>query len=127
LGFSSLIRSDFERAQADYVEILLDLSLIDRAGKLKVFPKHVEITAASDSFLIVGDELQHVANWCSSVQVAAIRTGRLARGGIAYGRHIQRSVHSEGGSRHHLLVVSEALVNAVDEERKKGRPPCGVT
>jgi|SRR4051812_42063369 hypothetical protein len=127
LGFSSLVRSDFERAQADYVEILLGLSLIDRTGKLKIFPRHVEITAASDSFLIVSDELHHVANWCSSVQIAAIRTGRLARGGIAYGRHIQRNVHSEGSSRHHLLVVSEAVVNAVDEERKESRPPCGVT
>jgi hypothetical protein len=127
LGFSALVRSNFERAHEEYVRILLDLSLINRGGNFRVFPKGVEITAASDSFMIVGDELQDVANWCSSVQVAAIRSGLLSRGGIAYGRHVQRNAHSEGGSRHHLFVVSGALANAAYEERRDGRPPCGVT
>lgn len=141
LGFSDLVRNDFDRAKDAYDTIIEDAAL-----RGQVHPSSgpssspLEITAVSDSFVIAGDELQAVANWCSGLLVGAIREHLLARGSIAYGRHVQQNLHGQGSSRHHTLIVSEALVWAVEDEKRsshtRGRwlwkprtmgPPCGVT
>jgi len=49
------------------------------------------------------------------------------RGGIARGKHVQQNLHERGDSRHHVFAVSEALVRAAAEERRKEPPPCGIT
>jgi hypothetical protein len=128
LGFSKLVRTDFEGARAAYQQILDDAALVPKnRGLQEVRPANVEITAASDSFMIVGSSLRDVANWCSGVVVGAIRASLLVRGSIAYGRHVQQNAHKNGKSRHHVLVVSEALSLAVDDEKSRKTPPCGVT
>jgi hypothetical protein len=127
LGFKALVRSDYDRAKRIYDEILRKSSLLPEKGAVQSHPGNVSITAASDSFFVVGEHLQDVANWSSGIQVAALREGLLARGSIAYGRHLQQDVHESGGSRHHTLVVSEALVLAASDEEHRKEPPCGVT
>lgn len=103
------------------------MSLLPGDGHVQVRPSGVDITAASDSFVFVGDRLQEVVNWCSGLQVAGIRCRLLVRGSIAYGAHVQQNVHATGTSRHHTLIVSRALALAAADEKRKTPPPCGIT
>jgi hypothetical protein len=127
LGFSSLVLEDFDRARTVYDAILKGTSLLPEPGPVQTRPSGVDITAGSDSFVVVGQRLQHVANWSSGIQVAAMRVGMLVRGSIAFGRHVQQNVHRDGTSRHHTLLVSEALTRAVADESHRKDPPCGIT
>jgi hypothetical protein len=126
LGFSDVVMRDFDRAKYIYEEILKDVALVP-AGGWQIHPVDVEISALSDTFVLVSDSLQEVANWSSSVLIGAMRQLMLVRGSIAYGKHVQQNAHMSGKSRHHVLVVSEALVRAATDERDRKTPPCGIT
>jgi hypothetical protein len=102
------------------------VDLLPSEGHRQTYPSGVEITAASDSFLVVDEHLQPVANWCSGIVVGAIRAHLLVPGSIAFGRQFQQNIHAKGKSRHYLLAVSEALVLAAGDEKRKS-PPCCVT
>src|SRR5260370_32733612 len=126
LGFSDVVLRDLDRAKRIYEEILKDVALMPADG-WHIHPVDVEITALSDTFVLVSDSLQEVANWSSSVLIGAMRQSMLVRGSIAYGRHVHQNAHMSGKSRHHVLVVSEALVRAAADERHRKTPPTGIT
>jgi hypothetical protein len=126
LGFSAMVLKDFSQARQVYGAILNANRLLPGPG-VRTRPWGVDVTAASDTFLVSGKRLQEVANWCSGIQVSAAREGMLVRGSIAYGRHARRDIHDTGGSRHHTLLVSEPLVWAADDEHHRVIPPCGIT
>jgi hypothetical protein len=128
LGFGKLVCDSLERAQTLYDDILRTNDLLPTNGAWQTRPDdRIDITAVSDSFLVVGEEIQPVASWCAGIQRVVMSSHLLVRGGIGYGRHLQKNIHEKGRSRHHVLAISEALVFAAGEEKRRDRPPCGIT
>src|SRR5260370_21901072 len=93
LGFSDVVLRDLDRAKRIYEEILKDVALMPADG-WHIHPVDVEITALSDTFVLVSDSLQEVANWSSSVLIGAMRQSMLVRGIIAYRRAVHHYTHT---------------------------------
>jgi hypothetical protein len=114
LGFSNKVLSDFEDTVNVYREFkkeLVEPNIIE-----------VDISIVSDSIMIVSDDFFKVAE---AVQIlvswTCSRKKWLVRGGVAYGKHWEQR---DGNN---LLVVSEALVKAVNIEKAIKHPIIAVS
>lgn len=105
LGFSNAVTTDFENTVKIYRQFKEEL-------KMSEIFQEIEVSVVSDSIMIVGDKLIKVAE---VVQILILWTASrkewLVRGGIAYGRHWKQIDGSN------ILIVSEALVKAVNIEK----------
>jgi len=110
LGFSNAVSAEFENTVMIYRQFKEEL-------KMSEIFKEVEISVVSDSIMIVGDKLIKVAE---AVQMLILWTASrkewLVRGGIAYGKHWKQIDGSN------ILIVSEALVKAVNIEKTIKHP-----
>ena len=139
LGFRAEVARDFDGARRALDQMAEELNLYSpRDSRPNMVPMFVDITLASDSFVVVAETgpehgtspLQNAVNWCSSVIVAAARVGWMVRGSVAYGMHAETKTFGPGRSRTHALVVSEALSDAVTDEQsaaRKSSHPSGIT
>ncbi|KQZ96145.1 hypothetical protein [Achromobacter sp. Root565] len=109
LGFSNRVLANSETVINEYqefCELLLDGD-IDQS---------VELTVYSDAIMLVSDKLAALAHFAQAVCFFALNRNLVVRGGISYGRFWSKS-HARG-----LMVVSEALVRAVQMEKEIGHP-----
>lgn len=114
LGFSAEVLSNFEKTLKVYK---------DYKQKIGEFPftENVSISIYSDSILIVGDELYSVLQSAQLLLWVTLSNGWLIRGGVAKGNYWKES------DENNLYIVSEALVKAVDIEKKIKYPAIGVS
>ncbi|MEN5399621.1 hypothetical protein ABE612_19015 [Achromobacter xylosoxidans] len=109
LGFSNRVLNAPERVITEYQEFC-ELLLSDDLD----LP--VELTVYSDAIMIVSDKLAAIAHVAQSVCFFALIHNLVVRGGVSYGRFWSKA-HAKG-----LMVVSEALVRAVQLESEIGHP-----
>lgn len=111
LGFSNAVINQFDETILIYKELKNELVRRKDSGVY-----NLELSVYSDSILIVSDDLYKL---CTAVQIllwTTLKNRFLVRGGIAYGRHW------ENRNTNNLLVVSEALVKAVNIEKTVKHP-----
>lgn len=109
LGFSNRVLTDSDSVIAEYqyfCELLLDWDA----------DLSVEVTVYSDAIMVVSDKLADVATLAQTVWFFALNNHLVVRGGISYGRFWNKQ-HAKG-----MMVVSEALVRAVQMEKEIGHP-----
>ena len=71
LGFSRLVQIDFEHAKGVYDENVSKAQLRDSDGLWQVHPVDVGTSRLlRNSFIVVGEKFQDVANWCSGLAPA---------------------------------------------------------
>jgi hypothetical protein len=109
LGFSNKIRTDFDKTLEAYE------GLARLLGEFKF--REVEVTIYSDAILITAENLAAVLEACQNLLYFALTQDFIVRGGIAYGRYWKREIGR------HLLVVSDALVRAVEIEKVEAQYP----
>lgn len=109
LGFSNRVLRDPEEVLEAYREFCK--SILDSPTQLPV-----EATVYSDAVMLVADNLWAVLQAANSVWFFALTRNFVIRGGISYGRYYSKR-HEMG-----LMVVSDALVRAVQLEKDIGVP-----
>lgn len=109
LGFSNRIITNFDKTLEAY----------DGLGRLLNGFKfrQVEATVYSDAILLTGEDLGLILAACQGLLFFAATQDFVLRGGIAYGRYWKREMGR------HLLVVSDALVRAVEIEKNEALQP----
>jgi hypothetical protein len=112
LGFASHIANDFDKAKATYEEFA---SVVAAAESVN-WPADVTIRVVSDSIVVVATEFSSIVRAVRELNVVALWADCLVRGGIAYGKHSERT------DLLHTYVVSEPLVHAVRLEKEIRRP-----
>jgi len=111
LGFSHLVDSDFDDIVQRYD------SMINGTAIVETLRPDVSLRVFSDAFILVSSSFERIVGAVQMVLMQTLFNDFMVRGGIAYGRHIEKA----GDGR--LQVVSEALVKAVRTE-KSIRYPC---
>ena len=110
LGFSERVLSKFDATLQVYESVL------GGAGMVSSTLPDVKISIYSDSFILVSDKLPDIVWATQGILMQTLFHDCLARGGIAYGKHLEVV---EGQN---LFVVSEALVKAAMVEREVKHP-----
>nr|DAG78682.1 MAG TPA: hydrolase [Caudoviricetes sp.] len=109
LGFSNRVLHDPEGVLEAYQQFCE--SILDSPSQLPV-----EATVYSDAVMLVADNLWAILHAANSVWFFALTRNLVIRGGISYGRYYSKK-HDMG-----LMVVSDALVRAVQLEKDIGVP-----
>lgn len=104
LGFSDAVTNRFDEVIELYAKFKEKLAGYPELSLLKT-------SIYSDSIIIVGDRLIDVAKTVQILLWHTLLNGWIIRGGIGYGKHWLQS------DENNLLVVSQALVNAVNIEK----------
>lgn len=104
LGFSNFVLTDFDKVFSIYRDFKKELDGLNLVG--------LKTSVYSDSIIIVGDKLVDVAKTTQLLVWRTLGHNWLIRGGIAYGKHWRES------DENNLFIVSEALVKAVEIEKK---------
>jgi hypothetical protein len=110
LGFKNAVTGDLNATISFYRQFAKGASLLSN------IIKETKITIYSDSILIVGNDLAPVLSTVQLLWSDALRNNYLIRGGVAFGDYW--SEEKDG----HFLVVSGALVEAVELENKVRDP-----
>lgn len=110
LGFSNAVLENFDSTVELYKEFSANV------GMAPVLLEDTTLSIYSDSILVVGEKLQNVLFAVKQVCWFALSHGWLVRGGVAYGRHWEKSENDN------LFVVSEALVKASTLEKSVHLP-----
>lgn len=108
LGFSNAVKSKFDETIKLYEDFKKFSQFFRELG--------IDISVYSDSIMVVGDSVFSVASAIQVIHWITLRNNWLIRGGIAYGKHWKES------DENNLLIVSEALVKAVDIEKNINYP-----
>ena len=115
LGFSELVRSDWNNAARVYAAMMSEADQLYEAHRAfwieqdRVVP--ATLKTLSDSLIIVGSSLIEVGTLAQAIQTAALVSGNmLVRGGIAFGAH---AAVNQGP---HSYVVSRPLAVAAHLE-----------
>src|SRR5438445_3071970 len=110
LGFSRQVESNFELVVQVYDEMLRSTELVERLRP------DVSFHVFSDTFILSSPNLGRLVGAVQGLLMQTLFHDCLVRGGIGFGRHIEKA---EAGR---LLVVSQALVRAVHTEKRISFP-----
>lgn len=106
LGFSSLVQADFDGIVKVYDKMIESTAIVE-----KLRPD-VSLRVFSDAFVMASPQLSRLVGAVQMVLMQTLFNDLLVRGGVGFGRHIEKS--GEG----RLQVVSQALVKAVQTEKR---------
>lgn len=109
LGFSHRILTSFDDTLQAYD------GFVSLVGQYEF--KDVELTVYSDAILFTARDLAPLLSACQTLLFYSLTQNFVVRGGIAYGRYWKREIGR------HLLVVSDAVVKAVEIEKSQARYP----
>lgn len=115
LGFSREVQDNFDSI-LDVYQQLLEASQIFDALPLIGKQHNVSIHIYSDSFILASETLSPLVRIIKGLHMITLSHDCLVRGGIGFGRHIEAS-HGTN-----FCVVSQALVQAVEVEKRVKRP-----
>jgi len=110
LGFSSLVEADYDGIVKVYDKMIESTDIIDKLGQ------DVSFHVFSDAFVMASPQLPRLVGAIQGVLMQTLFNNLLVRGGVGFGRHIEKS----GDGR--LQVVSQALVKAVKTENRTSFP-----
>jgi hypothetical protein len=106
LGFSSLIDADFDGIVKVYDKMIESTAVVEN------LMQDVSLRVFSDAFVMASPQLPRLVGAVQGVLMQTLFNDLLVRGGVGFGRHIEKS--GEG----RLQVVSQALVKAVKTEKR---------
>jgi nucleotide-binding universal stress UspA family protein len=114
LGFSASVLRNWDEA-LDRYDALVEAAH-EAAAPLGGFRPNISLQVVSDSIVIKGHALEDVILSTQFFLQGAVRIRCLLRGGISYGRHLERRTGPN------LLVMSEPLVRAAALEKAAKYP-----
>ena len=109
LGFSNSVAAEFDQTLSLYKELGRHITTWE-------YSDQVNVTMYSDSILITSSELSPLLGTVQLLWFYCLQHNFMLRGGIAFGRYWEDRRDT------HLLVVSDALINAVKLEKMVGVP-----
>ncbi|MEO6919921.1 MAG: hypothetical protein ABI171_13045 [Collimonas sp.] len=109
LGFSNSVVAEFDQTLSLYKELGRHITTWE-------YSDQVNVTMYSDSILITSSELLPLLGTVQLLWFYCLQHNFMLRGGIAFGRYWEDRRDT------HLLVVSDALINAVKLEKMVGVP-----
>jgi hypothetical protein len=116
LGFARKVRDNFDSILEVYQQMVNTASqTFDTLSSVGI-QHDVSIRIYSDSFILVSEAISPLIRIVKGLHMITLAHDCLVRGGIGCGRHIEAS---NGNS---LCVVSQALVQAVEVEKRVKRP-----
>lgn len=106
LGFSTLVETDFDGIVEVYDRMIKRTDIVGKLGL------DVSFHVFSDAFIMASPQLTLLVDAVRVLLVKTLFNDLFVRGGVGFGRHIEKS--GEG----RLQVVSQALVKAVKTEKR---------
>jgi hypothetical protein len=111
LGFGQQVLDNFDATLEVYEEIINDCFYLER------WHATVNLNIYSDSIILVSASLEPLIEVAVMIEVIALKNNYLVRGGIGFGKHVEKIQNGN------IYMISEAVVNAVRLE-KEIRMPC---
>ena len=110
LGFGRRTLDDFDQIVGAYQQLaLMYLDVPDPT-------RSVDVRLLSDAFILSAPSFEELLSAVQPLHTFALQSGCMIRGGIGFGRHL------EAQTDRNYVVVSEALVRAVETERTISHP-----
>lgn len=111
LGFGRKVRDDFGSMLEIYEKVLEATQIIDALRS-----SGVSIRIYSDAFVLTSANLSTLTQIVTGLHMLTLAHDCLVRGGIGFGKHIEAS-HGDN-----WFILSQALVQAVEVEKRVKRP-----
>jgi len=115
LGFAREVRDNFDSVLDVYQQVLEGLQIFEALPSIGMHHA-VSLRIYSDSFILTAETLSPLVRIVKGLHMVTLAHDCLVRGGIGYGRHIEAS----NGAN--FYVISQALVQAVEVEKRVKRP-----
>ncbi|MQR02579.1 hypothetical protein [Glaciimonas soli] len=109
LGFSNSVVTEFDQTLSLYISLAQYITTWE-------YSDQVNVTMYSDSILITSSELPPLLGAVQLLWFYCLQNNFMLRGGIAFGKYWEDRRDT------HLLMVSDALINAVKLEKMVGVP-----